>query len=296
MAEIFLSFGYDDERPYGSWADTPAGRELRKKNLDLVTRLTKTLDSEHMPRTFFLLGHYVERCIDDFSADTLRGIYNVDNPLNDLQQHTYSHQVFRKIPFSPDRRIITPVEFIADVKRANQVLGDILSITPKGLRTPVGYSQDLSDMPEILQGLDALRFCYVSSDLQGRGVFEAAFTADRQPHAYDNAGHPDLVEIPCHGFQDSVFTMEQATKLLNRDKPHNAEEIFVHYAEVFDKAQKMASETGNAVYVSLCMHPWAVAEYDPELKIHRRLIEDARNRGMSIISYSDVADRILSSK
>ncbi|MGB5498203.1 MAG: hypothetical protein WBM77_04695, partial [Maribacter sp.] len=42
--------------------------------------------------------------------------------------------------------------------------------------------------------------------------------------------------------------------------------------------------------IALCLHPWAAMEYDPQLEIHKRIIDSARSKGFEIKTYGQVAD------
>jgi len=92
-----LSFGYDTERPYGFWAETNKGKDFRNKQLEFIKKLNKMLDSNNCPRTFFILGDYLFRCLDNFDKKTLREIYNSENLLIEIQQHSFSYQIFRNL-------------------------------------------------------------------------------------------------------------------------------------------------------------------------------------------------------
>jgi len=68
-------------------------------------------------------------------------------------------------------------------------------------------------------------------------------------------------------------------------------EIIEHYTSLFDKAEKMANEK-SPVFVSLCLHPFAVMEYDPQMEIHKRIIDAAREKKIRLLTYGEVAERI----
>jgi len=294
MSNIKLSFGYDTERPFGQLALTPEGETLRTRQVQTVRNIIKTFDHEEVPRTFFILGQYLERCQPQFSAEELREIFDKTNTLNDIQQHSYSHPVFRKLAARADKIPVTTAEFLKDLEKANQIIEETLGVKPTGLRTPLGYHCDLSDMPELVNGLAGMGFYFISSDLRSTDSIEAKLLADRQPHTYAHIGQPGLVEIPSSGWQDVIFTVEKSKAYLN-GKIFSPDEIVQHYTGLFSQAKEMAKSMpeGNAVYVSLCLHPWAVMEYDPKLEIHKRVIDAARNKDIEIVSYRAVADAVL---
>ena len=294
MSAVKLSFGYDVERPYGKWASSERAPAMQKNEIDTCQKLNTLFNQEGVPRTFFVLGSFLERCTDSMSKGQLRASLNADNPLADIQQHSYSHQVIRHVEGSIDKTVMTPAEFAADLERANQVLEDILGVTPAGLRAPLGYDHDLSDIPEVVAQLQRLHFSYVSSNMRGTPTSYRAFlTTERQPHTYAHVGFPHVVEIPTHGWQDAIYTVEHAQKMLGT-KPDSPDKAVEHYTELLQIAKSLAPLNDNkAIYVSLCLHPWAVAEYDPQLEVHKRIIDAARKQHVEIVSYKDVANEVL---
>jgi len=214
MSNIKLAFGYDIEKPYGYFAETKGGEKFRQKQLKFIKKLSELLNKENIPRTFFILGDYLKKCLNHFSKDELKTIYYNDN-LNEIQQHSYSHIIFKEIKNVENRQIFAPSEFIEDIKKANLVIKDILNISPTGLRTPLGYSKDLSDNPIIVENLSKLRFNYVSSSLRDNESINGELTYERQPHTYQHIGYSKIVEIPSQSWQDTIFTFDRAKKYLN---------------------------------------------------------------------------------
>lgn len=235
MTKKYLAFGYDTERPYGALALSEEGREFRKGQIGFVRRMNAMFDEKDVPRTYFLLGNYLESCLLDFDKGCLRTIYNKENPLIEIQQHTYSHPIIRPIKGRLDKHVFTPKQFGMDVKMAAELINEILGVQTFGLRTPIGYHQDLSDKPQILEELRNHGIKYVSSHLRSERTLEGPLTKDRQPHDYNNIMFPELIEIPSHGWQDVVFTKEKAKIFLERE-PDGPEEIIHHYSKLFSKA------------------------------------------------------------
>ncbi len=288
MSQVQLSLGYDHERPYGSLANTAEGRDFRLRQHDFIVRLCDLLDKEQVSRTFFILGDFLERCLDSFSVETLRAVYPNTN-LNEIQQHSYSHKVFRQVPKRIDPQILSVADFANDVLRAGRTIERILGVRPNGLRTPVGYSEDLASVPELVSLLSQAGINYVSSDLKMADEYRAVLTSERQPHTYSSIGFPNVVEIPSHGFHDTVFTVEKA-KLWFNSAPMSQDGMLEHYTSLLREAELIARE-GKKVSVALCLHPWAVMEYDPQLEIHKKIVGIARNRGVEIVSYGKVAEQ-----
>ena len=297
MSDIILSLGYDTERPHGAFAESPstrmAARQTRSAQLSYISRLNAQLDKMRVPRTFFMLGHFLERCLDDYTQDQLLDIFAPTNPLVDIQQHSHSHPIIRPPSKGETGEPVTAEEFGRDVGKANRVAEDILRVRPEGLRTPRGYDTDLSDRPDVLKVLRDEGIRFVSSDLRGVDSIDAPLTRARQPRTYEHAGVGDIVEVPSHGWQDVIFTKEKAQQLLGT-QPAGPEYIVGHYTGLLDSAAKLADSGVSPVCISLCLHPWAALEYDPALNIHTQLVDGAKDRGISIASYKSVASRVRS--
>ena len=290
MAKVKVAFGYDTESPRGDFARTPEGKDFRKRHNDLVRRIISTFDAEMAPRTFFMLGQYLEQCLDDYSKEDLRELYNPRNPLTEIQQHSYSHEVFGEVKGREDKKPITVQQFLGDLERASEVLADILGIVPIGLRTPMGYEHDMSRFPDLVRGLEEQGFLYVSSHLRSGSLPEGILSTETQPHTYSNIGFDRIVEIPTQGYQDTIFTKDKSMKYLKRE-PMTKDEIVAHYLGLFGKAKSMAQD--RQVYLGLCLHPWAVMQYDPDLEIHRQLIDGAKKEDIEIVSYGDIARELV---
>ena len=287
---VKISLGYDTERPYGSWAETSEGDAFRQKQLMFVRSLSQFLDSEHVPRTHFILGNYLDCCQRTVSKEELGEIYGKENTLMELQQHSYSHPIFRPTQESDKSAVSTEV-FIADVKKASDVIESILGVRPTGLRTPRGYERDLSDRADIILGLQSEGMMYVSSNLRSATNIDGPYTPERQPHSYAHVGFPSLIELPSHGWQDAIFAPEHAQKFLGRD-PDTPDQVVAHYESLFNQASELARETQKTAYVSLCLHPWCMMQWDPRLEIHRRFIDSGRECGVKFVSYGTIADEV----
>ncbi len=295
MANLNLSIGFDVERPHGQFAETKDARKVRKTQIAFIRKLIGMLDDYEVPRTFFILGNYLEKCLADFSKKELQEVFNKNNLYNEIQQHSHSHNMIRVIEDRPIKKIVTPEEFGKDLQKANDFIKEILEITPYGLRIPFGYHQDLSDIPSLLLELDKLDFLYVSSDLRSVHSLEAPLTLKRQPHRYHQTGFPNIVEIPSHGWQDAIFTREMALKFLGRNPISDPKKIFSHYNGLLEKALEI-SRKERPFFISLCLHPWAMMEYDRNLKILKKLINSSRMKNIKTISYGTIAKMLVKNR
>ncbi len=291
MAQVKLAFGYDDERPYGQLADTEAGLDLRRRNLFFVRKLMEFFDSKKLPRTFFILGQYLDRCLDTFSKQQLREIYVYGRYMCELQQHSYSHPLIKPLP-GYSKQILSAEEFAQDVQRAKKIIQEVLGRTTIGIRIPNGYTTGLHDAMEVAKRLSELGFVYVSSMLKGSGEsLQAELTLERQPHLYEIPGSRNIVEIPSHGWQDVIFTKEKAQALLGSE-PAEPDEIKNHFTDLLRKGLELSRVQPRPVYICLCLHPWAAMEYDPELDIHKHIVEEATRLHIEIVTYGHIAAEV----
>jgi len=276
MIQKILTIGFDTETPVGVGIHKS---ELRKHQVNFLHKLNSVYDREATPRTFFVLGKYLEDCLGDFSESDLQEALSTRNKLTEIQQHSYSHIVFKENNFG--KALVSLSEFRQDLQRAGDVIEKILKIRTNGLRTPYGYENDLVGEPEHLRVLQELSINYVSSQLRSKNTIYNPLQKSTQPHRYSQAGYHDIWEVPSHGWQDVIFTREKARKYRVRYDDMICD-VAGHYEKLFKEADKINLPT---VVVSLCFHPWAVREYDSDLGIHRRIIASARDVGFDIMTY-----------
>ncbi len=289
MQKINLSLGFYEERPWGKWAGGMEADKFRKRYFDFMSSFLEILDKEEVPRTLFILGDYLNNFIGDAGENAVKELYATNNKLNDIQQHSYSHDIIRKIEIRPEKEIVSEDVFADDIARGHFTLKWGLGINCNGIGVPLGYDSDLGNHARVLSQIRHLGYNFVSPNLRSKESLEAHLTAERQPHTYSDADYPNLVEIPPHGWQDVIFTKKKAEHQLN-GRLHTPDEIISHYTGLFEKASKMKQDTA---YVSLCLHPWAMMEYDPQHDIWKTIIGNARKQGIELVTYSDIANKVL---
>lgn len=289
MNSINLSFGFYSEMPYGKLAETNVGKEARIKELDITSRINHLFDSFKASRTYFMLGDFLEKSKAHVGEESLKEIYNVENPLIEVSQHTQTHVIFRAISRRNDKKAVSHDEFIDDVIKANETIRKVLNTTPKGLGTPLGYHHDMSDVPKLVKRLKEIGIGYISSDLRNEQTTEGILTAQRQPHKYKNINIPDVVEIPSHGFQDTIFIPYKAkaygVSVLSKT------EIIEHYLTLFNQAKEISYGSGD-IFIALCLHPWAISQYDPNLEVLKNIITTSMDKKINILSYNEIADKV----
>lgn len=281
---VNVLFGIDSERPFGSDAFTENGKKERVENLDIISRINTLMNTFSASRTFFVLGDYLDQSVNNLGREYLAQVFQSDNKLVEIAQHTYSHPVIAHIKTRPDKIPISPQELLIELNKASKIITDTFLVKPIGLRTPLGYETGLDDRIEVLEKMKEAGIKYVSSNLRDMdGNLNPPLVVDgivRQPYFYSNG----ILEIPSHGWQDTVFTGTSKTLGIN-NWPQSKDEIFNHYKSLLLEADVISKEQDRTISVAFCMHPWAIKKYDPELMILEKLLEFAKENGFNNLNY-----------
>ncbi len=290
MGDVHLLFGYDTEAPYGDFSESEKGLALRETTLRVVTQVNDLFDRYELNRTFFLLGDFLERTVRAEGKERVKDVFNSENPFIDLQQHSYSHVPFRSIPTRPDRIPMSPKDIEADVKKASEFIEDLFGVEIVGMRSPLGYVGGLQGEQEVIAALISNGIKYISSDLRSQdGGLEPKLVEEgrlRQPHTYAGG----LIEIPCHGWQDTALTGKSNTPA--EGYPQGVDQITAYFIDLIDQARKLASEQERDVFVGLCLHPQAVGVYDPNLEVHTGLLEHALMNDVIVSGYTEAYKKL----
>ncbi len=231
------------------------------------------------PCTLFLVGRTAEE-----NADALQAVR--DDPLFDLQQHTYSHALLKTVCMQePGGRVtvypgVSPEEVRAEVRRANEALQTVIGRPATGLCGPYNYYRGLADRPDLLRVLsdEGLRF----TRAYGRNAQDYQPTPfDIQPFWYEPQGFPEMLEIPLQGFQD-VYLRERL----------GWENVDAYTRWVCRDLEQVAER--NLVW-SYCQHDWS-NRCDPEMTIIRRLLQRAQELGVEVLSHHALYSRLLAAR
>ncbi|NMC03715.1 MAG: polysaccharide deacetylase family protein [Candidatus Lokiarchaeota archaeon] len=236
--------------------------------------MTRVHESRGAPCTLFIRGSTLEK-----NAKQLGQLAR--EPLYDLQQHTYSHLIFKRIEADTGKKHEVygndePVEKIKkDVERASKLFRKKLGTSPIGLTTPYAFYRGLLDRPDILEVLHdcGIRF------LRSWGRNEKGYTPvplDVQPFFYDEQGFPDILECPVNGWQDCIWRADNGWKA-RWDKTFIAD------------LDHVARRDG---YIALCQHDWSSIQEDP-LAMTDTIISHAKDAGVRIISYKTLYEEML---
>jgi peptidoglycan/xylan/chitin deacetylase (PgdA/CDA1 family) len=240
--------------------------------------LARVHGSRGVPCTLFIRGQTLEK-----NARQIKKL--VGNPLFDLQQHTYSHLIFKRIEADTGKahEVYGKDESIEaikkDVERANALFQKKLGISPAGLTTPYAFYRGLLDRPDILKVLHDAGIRY----LRSWGRNEKGYTPvplDVQPFFYDEQGFPDMLECPVNGWQDCIWRNDHGWK-------SRWDQTFI------TDLDQVASRDG---YIALCQHDWSSIQEDPEMKMTAAIIDHARDAGVRIISYKTLYEEMLQKK
>ena len=220
-----------------------------------------------VPATLFVCGRTLVHNVGLFKD-------LVNHPLMDIQQHTYSHTLFKPDYWKDGVFLSSPPEAVEmEVSMTSAALKQYLDVDCIGLRTPHGYHLGLTDCPEKLNVLERCGIRYVSSwGRNEHGENPTPFSV--QPFWYSEQGHPEILEIPFQGWLDGVWFEEKGIHL-GRE-----------YAEVLcDSIDEIVE--GDLVY-GACFHDWTMLRYDEAgTRWVHSLLSYAREQDVEIVSYSD---------
>ena len=240
---------------------------------DVTPRFLEQARSLHdhlgAPATLFVVGQTLERWVPRFQAIAA-------DPLFDIQQHTYSHQLLKTVYIEDGRSVrvmrgVSVEETRAEVRTTSALLAEHLGVQCIGLTGPWCYYRGLRDRPDILKVLweEGIRF----TRTDGRNEHDwHPVSMDLQPYWYDALGFPDVLEIPIHGWHDCVI----------RDEVLGWENVDGYVDSVRPYIDRAAAE--DSVF-SLCQHDWSSIRADPQMQGTEALIRYAQNQGLRIMSY-----------
>lgn len=235
-----------------------------------------------IPATFFLLGITLEKW-----GKELRAIFE-DDPLFDLESHTYSHRMLK------DNLMhglgVSLEELKLEVKRGIQLVEDIFERPCIGVRTGCGFYNGFRGEKERLQVIWDCGVRFFSSDLRGPGDSIPAGLV--QAYWYDEEGFPDLLELPGHGWHDNVLKEFGAPFRLMLPWPlvvqwgipnrpvQTPEEEFEVQKVWIDRAITL-----NLDYISLVYHPHSIYRMSEDCRVIQLLMKYVLDRGMPTMTY-----------
>ena len=234
--------------------------------------------------TFFIVGERLQE--EGRAYRTLLG----DAPAFEIASHTYSHKMLRDHPFcgpAPDRK--TRLE---ELRLGRHWVEETFGRPCAGLRPGCGFARGLRGDPWLIEAVMETGFEYVSSVLWGPETSLPALL--EAPSTYAEDGFPTLWELPGHGWHENLLKAHNLTDRVQRilawppaypeaipARPiATPEEEFAVHRIFIDRAVAM-----ELPYVSLILHPWSLARFDPDMTMLRLLFAHLRTAGIPTTTY-----------
>ncbi len=202
-------------------------------------------------------------------------------PLIDLQQHTFTHVIFKALTcYERDggagkiyQAENVPLEVVeGEVSETSNLFEEVGLRRPIGLTTPFAFYRGLLDNPEIT---DILWRCGIRF-VRSWGRNERGYNPNPmevQPFWYSKHGHTvPILECCLHFWQDCILL---DTLDYNQEK---FVEIMTRELERYYRAGKV---------FSWCRHDWSSIQNDPKMESTRAILKRARELGFRIIHYRD---------
>jgi hypothetical protein len=226
--------------------------------------------------TIFVCGRTLVHNVPVLAAARDSGVW-------DIQQHTYSHSLFKDDNWEGGFFPASPPEALRhELVATSGLIAEHLGLECTGLRTPHGYYKGLADRPDMLAILEECGIRFVSS--WGRNQDNGNPTPlSIQPYWYADQGYPDILELPFQYWLDGFWF-----EIHGRDKGEE-------FKEVLKAAIDEIADT-DLVY-GACFHEWAMLLYNEAgTGWVRGFIEYALERGVEVMAYGDYYERELRGK
>ena len=293
---VRVMLGFDCDRPRNSLIVSEKGLEMAEKKINSIELISKDLEKLKVPRTFFICGHFLESMNYKYGSEKLQNSFCVQSELVEIADHTYSHNVVKKIESRPDKIPLTPNQLKVEYENNSSIFEEILKINvPKrGFRTPLGHYRGLNGEFSLLDKMIDAGMTYISSDLRGPddSLFADLKYSDgtlRQPYRYENG----LLEIPSIGWQDTVFAQPEYISKFHKlpdDVPSSYEEILEYYEKLIQDAYEIALKNDRDFFLPLCLHPYDTSFYNKDERFFSDLYSIVKNFQATFCTYDDVRE------
>jgi len=245
------------------------------------------------PATFFIVGQLLESAGVEYRA--LLG----DVPGIEIASHTYSHRMLRDHPFCG--AAVTASERRVELERGKALVEAVFGRRCLGLRPGCGFAEGLSGDRWLVDAVAAAGYTYISSLIWGPGTTLPALL--ERPYSYAAEGHPELWELPAHGWHENVLKRHNLSdgpqrlvawpllmpEALPAGPLRTPEEEFALNQVFINKAIAM-----DLPYVSLIWHPWSLAKFDPEMRMLRLTLAYVQELGLQPTTFAAEASRLAS--
>jgi len=257
-----------------------------KECLLACRRIRQIHERFEFPATFFVVGKRLEEASSEYRA--LLG----DVPSFEIASHTYSHRMLRDHPFCGPA--VEPDDRIREVCLGKELIEQTFGRTCRGMRPACGFAMGLRGDPWLLDVIADTGLSYVSSLLWGPETTVPALL--EPPFSYESEGHPDLWELPGHGWHENLLKGHNLTihpqRIVAWPFPFpeaippapisTPEEEFKINCLFIDRAVDV-----GLPYVSLIWHPWSLRRFDPEMTMLEMTFAYVRERGLEPVTFAD---------
>jgi hypothetical protein len=227
--------------------------------------------------------------ISKFGLDNMKELFEGKANLVEIADHTYTHNIFKKIRARPDKAPLSIDKIIEEYRYNTIFFSNVFSkiLTKRGMRTPLGHYQGLLGEDELIVKLKEEGVLYISSDLRQEddSICPSLLGVDgslRQPYFY-SAG---LLEIPSHGWHDTAFGGLTKTPLTT-EPPSTYVEIIHFYDLLLQEAVHLAETRTINIYIGLVLHPFNIWQYDKPKMLFDDLQRISNDLGIEFGCYQD---------
>jgi hypothetical protein len=253
--------------------------------------IREVLERYAIPATFFVVGKRLQEQGEEYRA--VLG----DVPLFEIASHTYSHRMLRDHPFCGPA--VEPSERVREIRLGKDLVEQTFRRPCQGMRPGCGFADGLRGDPWLVDAVAGAGFAYVSSLLWGPATTVPALL--EPPFCYAADGHPELWELPGHGWHENLLKGHNLTDRPQRIvawpspfpeavplKPVSTpqEEFEVHRLFI-DRAVAL-----GLPYVSLIWHPWSLMRFDPQMKMLALTFSYVRDRGLEPTTFAAERQRL----
>ncbi|NUP99910.1 MAG: polysaccharide deacetylase family protein [Armatimonadetes bacterium] len=257
------------------------------ENADLCLKAAPQLARLHrergVPATFFMLGRVLEQ-----KGTELKAIFG-DDPLFDIQSHTYAHQMLR------DNKMHGPGVSLDELRReitlGREWVERVFERPCIGIRSGCGFYQGFQGEAERLAIIADCDARYISTDL--RGPMDSIPSGLQQAYWYDQEGQPQLLELPGHGWHDNVLKAPGAAAWLAlpwppyvgwgvpRRPPATPEEECAVQTVWIDQARELKLD-----FLSLVYHPHSIYRMNEDCRTIALLMDALAERDVATTTYT----------
>ncbi len=240
-------------------------------------RIRQVHERFQFPATFFIVGKRLEG-----EGTEYRAVLG-DCPLFEIASHTYSHRMLRDHPFCGPA--VEPGERLREIRQGKELVEQTFQRACWGLRPGCGFAEGLRGDPWLVDAVASAGFGYVSSLLWGPETTVPALL--EPPFNYGEEGHPELWELPGHGWHENLLKahnltdrpqrIPQAVPLRPITTPEEESAINRFF---IDRAVEL-----SLPYISLIWHPWSLARFDPDMHMLRLTFSYVRDLGLEPTTY-----------